>query len=70
MRTRVAGDATWKRDVQCLKDNNVVGERNENTESKSFKERESCEEDEVEWVAMALPVEQAEVDECPYERNV
>ena len=50
-------------DVQRLEDDRVVEVCTQNSESERLEEGESGQENEVEWVLVALPVEQAEIDE-------
>jgi hypothetical protein len=50
-------------DVQRLEDNRVIEVCAQDSEGERLEERKSGQENEVEWVLMTFPVEQAEIDE-------
>lgn len=57
-------------DLQRLHDDDIIVERNCDSEREGLHQRERGEEEEVPWMRVALPVEQAQVDERAEEGNV
>jgi len=58
------------RDVQGLEDNDVVNKRRYDTECKGFHYGKCGQQNQVKGMAMTLPVQQSEVDQCPKEGNI
>lgn len=56
--------------AQCLQYDDVVKERNRHTQSERFHKSECGQKYEIPGMAVALPIQQAKVDESPKEGNI
>jgi hypothetical protein len=59
-----------EQDLQCLHNNDIVIECHHNSERECFHKCEGRQQNEVQRMAVAFPVEHSEVDQGPKKRHV